>query len=141
MLIRPSFTGTRNHVWSEDPAIDRDSPAFDWVEFLRTGDLAHVPTVEGGKLTVFKIRPLSRKQFTRVFNLNGLEQLVEAVAYGLREVKDFILDGQAVELKHIKVDGEERVSNDSLDRVFEPLLFTELGTRIVELSRLDPRKG
>jgi hypothetical protein len=131
------------HVWSEDPSLDKENSAFDWPEFLRTGDLKYCPAVEGGKLTVFEIRPLSRKQFSKVFNMphGSLEQCNEAVAFGLRAVRDFQVDQQPVEIKHTKVDGEERCTESSLNAIFEPLLFVELGLRIMELSRLHPQNG
>lgn len=142
MIIR-SFVHPSKHVWSEDPSLDKQSANYDWAEFLRTGDLKYAPAVEGGKLTVFSVKPLSRKQFTRVFSLphGSLEQCSEAVAFGLKGIENYQVDGSPVEIKFSKVDGEERVHDEVLNRIFEPLLFIELGLRVMELSRLDPQKG
>jgi hypothetical protein len=138
LITRTSFTSTRPHVWSIDPAIDKENPAYDWKEFLDKGDLKYLPAVEGGTLTVFNIKALSRRQFTRVFNIEGLNQFSEAVAFGLKSVANFRVDGTEVDLRLVKVDGEERVSEDSLNKIFDPMLFAELGLRILEISRLHP---
>lgn len=138
MIIR-TFVGRNNYVWSKDPSLDRDNPAFNWPEFERTSSLEHAPAKEGCKLTVFEITPLSRKLFMRVFSMGAsLDQMNEAIAYGLKGLRDYQSEGRPVELKTTKADGEERLTAETLDRLFEPMLWVELGKRILELSQLHP---
>mgnify|MGYP001600189261 CR=1 FL=1 len=139
-MIRRSFIAEVRHVWSSDEALDKDHPSFDWQAFVKTGDLAHVPAKENAQLAVFHLRPLSRQRFLRVWG-SGAEPLQmrhDAVAFGLRRVTGFEVDGRAVELEFQSVDGEERVTPRVLDQLFDPMLFLELGERILELSRISP---
>lgn len=137
-MITRTLTGRKSHVWSQDPAIDRDHPSFSWDAFLKDGDLKHLPKVEGQEYTLFEIGPLTRRQMMRVMSLSGMEQVNEAVAFGLKDVKNYVADGQSVSLEHQNQGDEKRLNQRSLDRIFDPLLFTELGMRIIMLSQLDP---
>ena len=140
-MITRSFTTPAPFVWSEDPALDRESPAYDHDKFNDTGDLAHVPAVEGGKVTVFEIKAISRAQQKRCYALSGLAQCDEAIACGLKSVRGGQAFGFPFEVKFAKVNGEDRVDPEVLDNVHDPLLWAEMGARILEISRLFPRKG
>lgn len=143
-MITKSMLGTIRHAWSEDPAIDKSDPdkfAMAWKEALRTGDIKCLPFREGDQPAVFELAPLTRKQFLRVFAQEGISQVCEAVAYGLRTVSGFIVDGRGVDLDRVDSDAGKRLSAASLDALFDPVLFMELGTRIIEVSRIDPLRS
>lgn len=145
MLIRSTLKSVR-HVWSQDPALDRSSLSEEtfekaWKQFLKTGDPSNLPVREGTKLAIFEFEPLSRKDYIRALNLAGLEQWNEAVACGLRSVQNFEIDGVPVQLERTEQGGSKRLSGDSLDKIFDPMLFMELGLRILDASRLHPTHG
>lgn len=146
MAFERSFIRTVRFVSTLDPAIDRDHPDLASLveEYRKTGDVAKLPLREGATPTVFEIAPMSRKQLTRVLGIPSdkyIEQCSEAVAYGLRSVSNFIVDGEQVVIEHATVSDEKRVKPAVLDRIFDPLLFAELGARILELNRLNPTSG
>jgi len=121
-------------------------PAFPeaWAQFLRTSDLSCLTPVthEGARLTVFDIRPLTRKEQLRVASCDAaIEKLCESVAFGLLRVHDLEVDGQPFVLEREKRDGTERVSPKSLDAMFDLGLFAAVGGRIIEISQLDPTNG
>lgn len=145
-MIRKSLGGVVRHVWSDDPALDKSDPdvfAAKWKAFLADGKVECLPVVEGGAPAVFEIAPLTRRQFLRIYNGGGgaLEQMSEAVAYGLRSVKGFEVDGRAPDVEKVDSDVGKRLSAKCLDALFDPLLFAELGARVLEISRLDPTRG
>jgi hypothetical protein len=140
MIVR-SFVSATPFVWSEDPALDTKSPAYDHAKFNDTGDLAHVPAVEGGKVTVFEIKPVSRAQQKRCYAMSGYAQFDEAIACGLRGVRGGLAFGFPFEVKTVKVNGEDRVDPEVLDNLNDPILWAEMGSRILEISRLFPQKG
>ncbi len=140
-MITRSLVGNAKHVWSEDPALDTDSPAYDAVQFIETGDIKHMPARPGETLAIFEIAPLSRKQWQRLSALESSdEKYNEAVAYGLKSVSGYTIGGLPVEVKKQTYQGEERLTAPTLDALFEPVLFRELGGRILLLSRLSPSK-
>lgn len=140
-MIRKSLLGIVKHVWRDDPALDKSDPdKFEaaWTAFLADGDAAKLPVKEGQKVAEFDLAPLSRRQFLRVYQGGGspLEQMAEAVAYGLRALRGFEVDGHAPDLERVESDVGKRLSVKSLDAIFDPVLFAELGSRIVEISRI-----
>lgn len=143
MIVRSTIKA-RNHVWSQDPGLDRsDEDSFDekWKQFLKDGDVRGLPTKDGAKLTVFELEPLDRKSFMRTLALSGLEQFNEAVACGLRSVSNFEIDGVPLALERREENGSKRLAQSTLDKIFDPMLFMELGLRLIDLSRLDPTRG
>lgn len=127
-----------------DPAVNREHEEFEslWQEYRKGNDLTKIPVKEGAKLALFELAPLSRKQLLKVMSMSiPLEQCTEAVAFSLRSVSGFEVNGEPLEISHSNVDGEKRVKPDCLDKLFDPLLFGELGARVLELNRLDPTKG
>lgn len=143
-MILHSLIKSRQHVWSLDPGLDRsDLEAFGaaWKAFHDTGDVATLPIKDGATLAVFILAPLTRRQFTRVFGLAGLEQVTDAVAYGLQSVSGFQIDGAPVQLERTDTETGRRLTSKSLDAIFDPVLFAELAGRIVEISRIDPTRG
>lgn len=141
-MLQRSFIQSTKYISSLDPAIDRDHPDFNWEDYRRTGEAKHLPLREGAQATVFELAPLTRKQMARVLGFERvLDQCTEAVACGLRQVSNFIVDGQPLIVEHQGNDGERRVKSSVLDKLFDPVLFGELGTRIMEINRLVPTSG
>jgi hypothetical protein len=139
MLTR-SLVTSRNHVYSEDEAIDTDSTEFDYDKFLKTGDLKYVPAKPGAKLTVFTLRPITEDQFVRLVDMREpMRQAVEAVSVGLVKVADMVVNGQEVQLRTTKQGTEERLHKDSISTLLKfPAVMRELATIIMTLGRLDP---
>ena len=143
-MISRSLTATFKHYWTDDPAIDRAHPAFNLVEYQRTGDPRHLPAKEGQRLTVFECGPLSRRQFQAVMQLRVQERPIDAcvlaVSYGLRAVHGFY-DVNGVELEvtlQTDAHGDKQVTAATLDVLYDMALLAQLGTRISNESRLRP---
>lgn len=144
-MITKSLIASIPHVWTQDPSLDK-GPAFEaaWTEFIKTGEIAKLPIKDGQKPTVFTLGPLRRKALQRVYNTDGLERATEAVAYGLRNVADYVVDGRPVQLRwDSEADSKmgARLTNECLDEIYDPLLFVELSARIIDISHIDPLRG
>lgn len=140
-MITRSLTSSVKHVWSKDGALDRASPAFDLAAYHRDGDMAHLPCLPGCAPTVFTLARLPRRTFVYCADLDGFRRVCEAVAYGVREVAGFVVDGQELSLAHQKSDLGQRLTEASMDALFDPDLFGELAGRVLELSQIDPTRG
>lgn len=145
-MIRRSLLASVKHVWSKDPALDREHADFSPDLFESTGDFKYLPKFAGQELTVFELAPLSRKQREMVAQLGRqdrtVEALREAVAFGLRGWARFIGDeGTEIEPRFHTAGGERRATEWTLDQLYDAGLFAELGARIVEISALNPRSG
>jgi hypothetical protein len=143
-VLSKSLVGTVKHVWSMDPALDRSDPEkFDpcWDAFLKSGnpdDLAPV-ILDGMQPAVFTLARLSRRAWLMVSAADGPKASDEAVACSLRDLSGFSCDGEAVRLEFVTdAVGLKRVKASILDRIYDPLLFAELGMRVLQVSRLDP---
>jgi hypothetical protein len=150
-MITRSFTGPLPFVWSEDPALDpvclveretqpgKDKEPSDYAAFLKTNDVTALSVRDGLKLTVFEIKPLTKKQKLQVYaKASTLEQMDEAIAWGLRAVRGNEAFGFPFEVKH---DKQDRVEADVLENLNDEILWLEMGARIMEISRLFPRSG
>lgn len=123
-------------IWEGDPALDKESPKYNRDAYEKTGDLAHLPTVEGRTATVFHVKRLTRKQFFRVMSLSVTEQVQEAVAFGLSSVEPASL----VPLSRKSSDVGERLTDGALDALYElgPQVLIAMGSFVMGLSRPDP---
>lgn len=132
------------HIYSEDPALDRDAEDFaeKWARF-RDGSIpaAHVPCKPGCKPTVFHIRGLSRKALLHVLSKQGAEQAMEALALGVVGATDFEHDGRPVVIKRDKSDAGERLSETTLEAFLALPLIVELSARVLSLCDLHPTIG
>lgn len=142
LSINRSLVGAVRHVYSRDPALDKDHKDYSPALFRDTGDLKHMPPKEGQRVAVFELKPLPRRRLNRITSAKPAdgdftaEQYNEAVAYGLKAVRDFEVDGAPVEL-HFDGDGaDQRLREKSLDAIYKLTLFIELGSRILEISDL-----
>ena len=142
-MIRHSLIRSSKFVWDQDPGLDKPALEFQeaWKRCLETSDVSLLVPVtrEGQKLTVFDLEPLTRKEFMRVFALEGLERICEAVAYGVKGVANFEIDGSDVRLERDR--DSKRLTAKSLDLIYDPILFATLGSRVMEISQIDPTKG
>lgn len=143
LTISRSLTGTIQYVYSGDPAIDTDSKAYNPEEYQKTLDRKHLPLKsDSDKHSIFHLRSVGMKRMQRITSMRNesggfsTEQLGEAVAYGLKKVDDFEVEGKPFELKLETINGEERVKNESLEKMFKLLLFMELGNKILDTSDL-----
>ncbi len=148
-MIQRSLIGNVKHVWSDDPGLNKEHPEFDetWKKFRESvaGDVSVLAPVtkEGAKLTVFELRPLSRQRFNAIMGraFRGMEDLTLedlglAVAFSLRSVQDYEIDGSPVRVEHHRVNGEDCVKKEVLDKIYDHTLFVELGLRVLTLSRI-----
>lgn len=131
------------HVWSKDAAIDRSDPikaGAAYNKFHETGKLEDLTLIPGARPTVFELAPLTRKQLIACGAApNPAMSDVEAVAWSLRSVRDFTVQGRALLVEHTDIPGiGKRVNEDVLDHLYDIGLFTELATRVERISRLDP---
>jgi hypothetical protein len=127
------------YICRTDPALDETAERFDWAEFWRTGDLAHLPIKPGHRPVIFTLERLGMLAYdtaTAVSTDTG--KMIATVALGLRHVENHP-DAEFATLKLVKLpDVGERVSQPQLEKLFKPSLFAELGVRILALSELDP---
>ena len=129
------------HIYSQDPALDRDAESFAdaWAEFLKTGDKSKLPIRDGHTPTLWHIQRLKRKRFLWVLDQPDSHRASEAIAFGLKQVDGFTVDGVPFALGFKKFsDSEDRLSEDTLEILFDPTFFGELGVRILGLSKLPP---
>lgn len=137
-MIRLRSRAVRPYVMANDPAIDTKSEAFSWDKFKETGDLAHLPVREGEKLTVFQVRPLSRKVLQYVMGLPKNEQGVAAVRFGLVSVAGLYDDERREDVVltvEPSPDLGDRLTTESLDRICAFLdLTVDLSQHLLTLS-------
>jgi hypothetical protein len=139
LKLQRDLTQHYDHVWTSDPAIDKEHANFDADEYLKTGDMKFAPLRDGEKPTVFKIAPLSRKQWLDVTSRDGLtERLDAAVSYGLRSVENLEINGSPFQLEHEQSSKGSRVKQAYLDQIWDPELMTEIGAKVIQISKIDP---
>ena len=147
-MIERKLTDTTQYVWTMDPALDHD--AKDILErfesYYRSGDASKLPVRDGSRLCVFTLARLTRPQHLRIMRADKdreLEMCSEAVAYALRAVDGFQVDGAPLALKRQSSDVGERLTAETLDALWDPELFREMGETIIRRSRIDllPRRA
>lgn len=144
MAYSRSLTEEFDYIAVSDPALDGDEPEkrARHKEYRETYDRSVLVFKEGATPAVWRLTPLSRTQFLHCFRqVNDLDKYMEAVAFGLRSVSGFLYDGKPVAWKPVKSDLGERVASVALDKIFDPLLVTELGDQILAASSLRPSSG
>jgi hypothetical protein len=129
-------------VWSQDPAVDAESPGFNLDAYLSTGDRAHLPLREGATPTEFTLMPLSRSAYQHVLQSHSeqrvIEALTEALAYGLRSVQNLDDDGKPFAVKRVPDHPRgERATSETIDKLFSAggqALISELGIAVFKRS-------
>lgn len=128
-----------DHVWSEDKALDRDSPDFNPDKYFQTFKPEHMPIREGRTPTKFKIRPLSRKRFIAISGMAPADRANAAVSYGVIGIDNFRLPTGSMLVPEFGGQGADlHLLPTTLDLIFDPSLFGELMTVIMSASGLDP---
>lgn len=124
------------HICPFDDALDTKHPDYSYEEYLKTGDRKHLPLREGAVPAVFKLRPLTRAQFMSMMRLEDAERPGEAIAYGLVSVSGLRREGDDHDIlvKHTRTSLGERLDKDSLNELFAPEVFGDVGMRIFALS-------
>ncbi len=139
MITKP-LTASVIHVWPDDPAFDRSDKALwdeRWKSFLDGAPVASLPTKDGQVPATFKLAPLTRKQFLRIADMGGdLRSDSEVVAHSLQAVIGFEIGGQPVDLKWTEADAGKRLTDASLDAIYDLGLFRHLSSRALEISRI-----
>lgn len=141
-MISRTLAGKFYFVWEKDPALAKpENFQSIWTKYNEDGDFLKLPLKEGAKLTVFTLGRLTRRQFLRLISQTGLQADNDTVAYGLKEVENYEVDGLKVKIEQVDVDGMKRVSSEVLDQLYDPFLFRAMAEKILEISRLDPTRG
>jgi hypothetical protein len=147
LTLNRSLTATHDFVWNKDPALDeRDGIQAAWAEHVKSGTLDPIRPFfkEGMVPTVFKLAPLSRKQWLHVGQLPGMLSNYEAVAFSLRSVEGLELNGGPLQISAsdiVEVNGMKRLKSEVVDAIYDPFLFNLMAERVIEISRLDPTRG
>lgn len=151
---------TVDHVWTEDPALDKEAEGFaaKWRKFLETGNVDELPLKNGQRPTVFRLASLKREAVLqlsdivhadvkslvragndRVIGLAFFRSFEAAVSRGLVGVQNFTDDaGRPVSLRF---DDDGLVHKETLEDLLYPELMRELGLRILEISMPGPTRG
>jgi hypothetical protein len=159
MSIERSLTKSLRYVSIFDPAIDL-GPEGDDEESKRarmavadkitayleaaTPDPSTLPVRDGATPAVFELAPLTMRQRARVRQMGDdklYDKAIEAVACALVSVTGYSRNGEPVTVQRKKVNGEERVTTECLERLFDEELFVELGSRIMAMDRLNPMRA
>lgn len=145
-MITRSLLAPFKHVWSHDEALNKAHPDYSHDEFCKTGDFKFLPVHEGQSLTVFECAQLTRRQREVVATLVSQDQPIiaarEAVAFGLRGWTGFYAaDGSELQPKFRGNDSDRRATEQTLDDIYDSRLIFELGSRIIEASKLHPKNG
>ncbi len=147
MAIKRRLRSKVLHVWSQDSALDKSDPQkleTALKKFEDSGDLEDLAPVilPHDKPTVFELYTLKRPIMIQLDSMaSGGAADNTAVAFGLRGVQNFTVDGKPYDLELVDAPaaiGGKCVSERSLDQLYDPGLFAELGARLVRASRLDP---
>jgi hypothetical protein len=138
-MIGARSNATFEHIYSEDPALDGESPAFDAKKYMDTFDRQYLPVREGSTPTIFRIRRLSRKRFESVSALNGHNRAASVVAYGVQGIENFRLPSGDMLIPEFTGQGSDtHLTPATLDAFFDGGLFAELMNVIIAASGLDP---
>jgi hypothetical protein len=140
-MIPYSTTSTTDHIFTCDTAIDRDSPDLNVAQYIATHDAKYLPIKAGETPVVWKLRRLSRRGFLAVSGAPEHLQSHVACAYGIDGVAGLLVNDQAVDLKYDRGEAGKRLSEASLDAIFHPSLFNELGAVIINMSLPNPTSG
>jgi hypothetical protein len=128
-----------DHVYGDDPALDKDSPAFDPQKYFQTFDPKYQPIRDGRTPTRFKIRPLSRKRYIAIAAMPPNERANAAVSYGVIGIENFRLaSGSMLVPEFGGMGSDTHLLPPTLDLLFDAGLFGELMTVIMTASGLDP---
>jgi hypothetical protein len=141
-----SLTQTFKHVWSDDPALDKDALDADvYAAFLDDGDASKLPVRPGCELMVFECKPLSAKARHRVLDVwqtKPASAYLEAVQLSIVGWTGFAgVSGTMPAPKMQQIGNAQMLHDDAVEEINDPLLINELGMRILNWSALRPTSG
>lgn len=139
-------TNEADFIMLEDSALDKEADGFQesYLEFFETGNRAALKLLDGCTPTVFRVKRLSQKAFEHVMRqTHVVDQMREAVAFGLVSVTDWLAPGQMViGREKSEIAGEQRIDKATMAKFFECWdLVKEVGTRVLSFQTLPPSKG
>lgn len=140
-IRKPSSVQEYTHVYSDDPALDKDSDSFDHGRWIESGDAKFLPTKAGMEPTVFRMRHLSSLEHAQLVNIHEKQGVAVAARDAFRRCVRGISD---YEFEHVHESGSEVVPSDVVDAVyyldgFPPgSIVVEVGLRAV--SETAPKK-
>lgn len=136
------------HVFSGDPALDRDHREFEkaWKTFLEDGDPKVLPCREGRRPTVYHCTTLQREHILSLGNITNPDALLvrhdAMVSFALAEVEAMVdEDGRPYVLTDKSFEewlGGKRLKPEAMRELFNTVLILELGSRIWEKSHASP---
>lgn len=148
LTLTRSLTATHDFVWDKDPALNFQAEGFQtaWAEHVKTGKLDPIRSFfhEGTVPSVFKLAPLSRRQWLHVAQMPGIMSDYESVAFSLRSVEGLEINGGPLQITTadvVEVNGMKRLKSEVIDLIYDPFLFRLIAERVIEISRLDPTRG
>lgn len=134
MFQRPSILTPYPHIYSRDPAVDRDHADYDHVRWCETGEGKFLPRKTGGPpACVFMLRPLSRKEALFVNDMGGGGEGISAwwaVAVALESAAPMRIGDEDHAISRIRDGSITRVS----DYDMECLMLVDKGALVGELS-------
>jgi hypothetical protein len=142
-----SFVGRVEYASLFDPALDAEHESFDWDQYMKSFDRKHAPTKDGGELATFTLAPLSRQQYMHVRRQeDGMTRCFEALAYGLKALKGFTIDGKPLtigpaDFRKCPNGRGERLVERVLDSLMNEQLVVELAAVILSITNLRPTSG
>jgi hypothetical protein len=133
--------GQYDHIYSGDPALDRDAEGFDHAQYVAMKDEARLRIREGCQAVRFRLRHVSAAELQYlkdVGNRRGAHSMAyEAVALGLTDIVPFVTDG-GEQLKFARTpdpNGFLKVEPSLMGVLLaadDGQLLYELGNRIIE---------
>ena len=123
-----------------DAALDLAHPDYSYGEYLKTWDRKHLPVRAGFTPSVFKLRRLGMKVQQHCFRQPHVpDRDREFVAYSVKGVTDFDENAGELVLKFEKGEfGEQRLADESLEKIYSWDLFRELGASAMIFNSLRP---
>lgn len=139
-------------VFPFDPALNTDDAGLEkaYQEHLEKGtpeSCDALPTKQGMRVARFELMRLGRKAWKRALAVRERDGEGafhdELVALSLRSAVNLTDEqGQPIALYTTTPPGQpERLRDDCLDAIYDPVLFRSLGTRIEVIRALDPTRG
>jgi hypothetical protein len=127
------------YISPRDKALDVDSPAFNFSKFMETFDRQYMPIKPGMTPTVFTLKKLTRKLWNGITSQPAHVQNEAAVTFCVTGISNCTDSrGNLIVPEFEGQDAERRLSQKTLDDIWTPNMFPELGKVILVISDLSP---
>jgi len=140
-MFKSTLTGDYTHIYSKDPALDRDSEAFDHDKWIETGDDKYLPVKDGLTPVRFTLKRLPPMEHQYLFDIGGTDgpssMAMWAVAMGVRKIEPLKVDGKDATLETQIRNGRTILDDEWQDRLLE----VDEGDLAKELARRIIAKG